>query len=182
VIAFVVTGVVASLLISQIKVESPVFASELGQLVQQIVIYSLAVLPYFFAGWVLGTIFRDCSEAIHRLYFVDLIGAALGCLLYLLLIRPLGAVNLVLLCCALPLVPVLIWRPWRGAGGLLQAAAVLGLAALVIFHQQIERGIQPHAAKAIHTEFAQPRQPGEQVVVELSEWNAISRIDVATTT
>jgi hypothetical protein len=42
--------------------------------------YVLVVIPFFFAGLTLGSVFSALSERISTLYFADLVGAGLGCL------------------------------------------------------------------------------------------------------
>ncbi len=63
-----------------------------------------AAVPFFFGGGVIGMLLSFGAERVNRLYFVDLVGAALGCLLS-------------------PLALTLF-----GAGGCLLVGALLGLA------------------------------------------------------
>lgn len=171
---------VSSILIPQNHFTIPLMNESFLKLFNLVLTYSVAVLPYFFAGWILGSLFRDQAEQIHRLYFIDLLGAGLGCLAYLALINPLGAVNLVILTCCLPFSALF---PLGKRRFVFKAAAgcTLGLLALLfIFRGELERGIIPEKSKSYNSNYAD-LQPGDERVVEHSEWNAISRIDVVST-
>ena len=58
-----------------------------------ILIYGLICAPFFFAGFTLSLVFSHYASQIRRLYFYDLIGAALGCLLLVPLLPKLGTVG-----------------------------------------------------------------------------------------
>lgn len=149
--------------------------SQLGQL---LLTYFFAVLPYFFAGWILGVVYRDHAERIHTLYFADLVGAGLGCLIFLAGMRPVGAINLVVLAALLVAVPVYV-SVRRSPSVYVQALVVLAAAAVLIpFSASINRAIVPERTKAIMENFANLEE-GDEKVVEFTEWNPISRIDVA---
>jgi hypothetical protein len=144
--------------------------------------YTVAVLPYFFGGWILGVVFRDNAKHMHFLYFADLVGAGLGCLLFLLLIRPLGPVVLALMCGASVLIPVfareIVQGRYRVTALVLTLAVVGGFA----FQDEIALGIVPDEKKAysrhlIGEDLADFLKTST-VQHEFSEWNAISRIDV----
>lgn len=143
--------------------------------------YVVAVLPYFFAGWILGSLFRDYVRHIHFLYFADLAGAAAGCLLFLAGMQPLGAVVLALVTCIAVGLPIVLGSPasTRSRAGL--ALCLAGSVLLLPFHDAINRRIVPEKTKAFVDKFAE-LPPGEEKIWEFSEWNAISRIDVAGTT
>ena len=56
-------------------------------------IYLVICTPFFLAGFTLSLVFSHYAEQIRRLYFYDLIGAALGCLLLVPLLPLLGTVG-----------------------------------------------------------------------------------------
>lgn len=153
-----------------------VFTS-LPQLARLLAVYGLAVLPFFFSGWILGVTFRDYARHIHTLYFADLAGACVGCLLFLFAMQPLGAVALVALVCLLLAVPALAQQGLtRRAVGLEVAVVALAVGTMAA-GPAITKAIQPEPTKAIISEFrhVDPDKHG----VEFTEWNIISRIDVA---
>jgi len=62
------------------------------------VIYSaIAAFPYVIGGIYISLIFKEMSEASHKLYFADLLGAGVGSLIVVVLINQLGIVNTVLI-------------------------------------------------------------------------------------
>jgi SAM-dependent methyltransferase len=89
----------------------------------RLLIFHLTVVPFFLGGLTLAVIFRSDPSRIGRLYFADLFGASLGCIVSPALLSAagapaailLGAVPAALLGCAL----------WLGAGGRRRALVVL---------------------------------------------------------
>lgn len=61
--------------------------------------YSYLLLPYFFGG-LLVTLVLSSGGAVHRLYFVNLLGSAVGTWLYIACVAWLGAERLLVLCAA----------------------------------------------------------------------------------
>ncbi|HRK34597.1 MAG TPA: hypothetical protein PLJ47_08380, partial [Candidatus Hydrogenedentes bacterium] len=98
---FFVSTLVSSLVMTQLDVNSAALATSKSSQWLLYLTYSVAVLPYFFSGWILGLVFRDYAEHMNFLYFADLVGAAAGCILFIVLIRPLGAVTLVIVAAGL---------------------------------------------------------------------------------
>ena len=167
----------SSLLVPQIGLELSSIL-EMKYLFGLFVTYVFAVLPYFFAGWILGSLFRDYVKYIHVLYFADLTGSAIGCLAFLAGMRPLGAVVLIFTTClvvGIPFVVRNIKAPRRIAGLI---GAVLLVILLIPAHEKINRKILPESTKAFVTLFDK-LEDGDERIWEFSEWNAISRIDVA---
>lgn len=177
---YLISGLISTLILPRLGINLSDFFEGTAQ-IRLLFTYAVAVLPYFFGGWILATIFRDYTESIHFLYFLDLLGAGLGCLLYVVLMQPLGAINLVLVCVALVFVPVcgLTMRENRMAGVGLVAALVL-LIGLSSQHDAISRSISPEKDKAINKNF-EALADGDETILEYSEWNTISRIDVVRT-
>jgi spermidine synthase len=151
-----------------------------SRVLQLLATYSFAVIPYFFAGWILGTLFRDNRERVHALYFADLAGAATGCFAYVLLIRPLGFFPLLLAVCFLVALPCLMdgvrdkWSIVRGALVVLLSSPVL------IYSADINEAIRSDPQKGINRIYTK-LAPGDRKVHEYSRWNTISRIDVIST-
>ena len=63
----------------------------------RIAVYHVTVLPFFLGGLTLAVLFRSAPHAIGRLYFADLLGAALGCVASPLLLSLFGAPRAALL-------------------------------------------------------------------------------------
>jgi len=175
-VGFVVTALISSLFVPRLGVAYSALFSSGPHLLRMMITYSTAAFPYFFAGWILGMVYRDHARHIHFLYFADLVGAATGCLLLLVLIRPLGPIFLVLLSCVLVAFPVLLRRGQRN-GKVAAAAILVGLLALGAWNGDIERGIVPDRSKASH-DLYKDLAPNDQRIIEYSEWNSICRTDV----
>ncbi len=138
--------------------------------------YILAVLPHFFAGWMLGRWFQEFSDQIHSLYFADLIGAALGCLAFALLISPLGLMRLAALCALAGLLPALSDTPASSTRHF-ALLMVIPVTAFWYFHQAAESLVVSEPTKSIRR-LQQYLPPGDIPLVERSEWNAVSRVDL----
>jgi hypothetical protein len=173
---FILSALLSSLFMPQIGLSiSSIFG--VGYIFGLFSTYLFAVLPYFFAGWILGSIFRDHVKHIHVLYFADLTGSAVGCLLFLAGMGPLGAVLLVLAAClvvGIPLVAAQIRTPLRIIGLLLSVVLAVYL---IPGHRAINLKIVPEPNKDFATLF-EDTEEGNEIVWEYSEWNPISRVDV----
>lgn len=180
-LGFVITTVISSLLVPCFGVGITSFFAGMPKFFVLFFTYAVAVLPYFCGGWMLGAVFRDNVRGIHFLYFADLVGAGLGCLLFLAAMRPLGAINLVLLACALVAVPVLLQGIRARRNQVWLVLLVILLAGLASVQAVINTGINPEPTKAFNALYTQ-LPANDRKVVEFSEWNPISRIDVVSST
>lgn len=180
---FVVTAIVSSLLVPQWGTSLGAIFTSKWHLMRLMATYGTAALPYFCAGWILGVVYRDYAERIHFLYFADLLGAGVGCLLFLALIRPVGAVALVLLACALVALPILCGEFKHGnrfTATALLAGVPIALLLLFLWRGAIDARIVPDTTKGFNVMYADLARPDEKVV-EFSEWNSIARTDVVGT-
>jgi len=78
-------------------------------------LYLVTALPFFFSGIVLALLFTHGRAEFSRLYFWDLIGAACGCLLIILLLKLLGGITAILAIALTALVAAVLFveRPGR---------------------------------------------------------------------
>jgi len=107
----------------------------------RLVIFHVTVLPFFLGGLTLAVIFRSDPARIGRLYFADLFGASLGCVVSPALLSAVGAPAAILVG-ALPAVALAV-RLRLGAGGgrrALAALPVLLLAAAVLRPESLRFG------------------------------------------
>lgn len=139
--------------------------------------YGAAILPYFFGGWILGITFRDYAPQMHKLYFADLAGAALGCVAFLVLMTAVGPVVLSLVCCLIVLLPFLGDLFQNRNGKILATLSLLLIGLGFVFTGRIEQGIVPEGDKA-YSEHIREFDTKTNSEVRFTEWNAISRIDL----
>lgn len=178
---YVATTLVSSLLMPRL---APGIANLLESQAQQALLfatYFAAILPYFFAGWMLGGVFNNYVKSIHILYFSDLVGAASGCIVYLAGMQRYGAINLILVACALVAVPVLLVEGSSRSRVLFLAPTLVCLGIFSLFERSMTQAIHPDPSKAFNTAFSNLPE-GAEKIVELTEWNTISRIDVVSST
>ena len=142
-------------------------------------IFKLAVLgaalfvPFLAAGIVLSTVFAARPEEMGRLYFVDLLGAGVGCGLVVYLLRALTPPGCVMLCALLFAAAGLRlarteWRWLLPIGVLTSLVALAGtLAPQRLPDPVTDRG------KTMSPQMERP-----QAKIVHSEWNPVFRVDV----
>lgn len=138
--------------------------------------YALVVLPFFFAGLTLGTVLSRMAGQIGSLYFADLIGAGLGCLIVVGALSVLSGQGVVLLAALLAALASFFYS--------LRTARTLCLLALVLIVSL--GGIIPHAdglfplyvprSKLLGIALDPVGHPNLRVLY--TGWNPFSRIDV----
>ncbi len=133
--------------------------------------YLIVLLPFFFSGLLLAYLFSGYPGRIRSLYFWDLVGAAVGCVIYLPFERSLGPGGLMFFAAAGAMVAAALFggtRRWAWGAGLvaltLAAIPVLRTQGYYEFDQiQDKRGVL---------------SARRNNVVEFSEWDPVSKIDV----
>jgi hypothetical protein len=134
-----------------------------------VVISALCTAPFYFSGLALSIILTKYNLPIGRLYAVDLIGAALGCLFVLGGLEIFSGPTLVLLCALIGAAAALVFafgsRTFRYRRILAGVTAVLAL--LVIFNSMTSKGIYQIATKGNVVS-------AENVLIE--RWNSHSRV------
>lgn len=139
----------------------------------QLVIIALGLFVSFLPiGMCVSTLFARRPDDINRLYFSDLVGAALACLVVVPLIATVGPVSIIALA-GLILLAVgvrLADIAWRSHVG---KAVAVGSAALGIVLAVV--AILPAAAPDIRTEESKGVRPGSHL--DASEWSALFRVD-----
>ncbi len=134
----------------------------------------LFVVPFAFAGLLLGTLLSSPEFAVRRLYFLDLLGSAMGAVAAIPGIRWLGVEPALAAACALLLAAGALAGRARGArlrGGLAVAAAALLLA--VIWPGRIVAFRYPR-----NSHLGLSQVPGSGNLLEYTRWDPIARIEV----
>lgn len=123
-------------------------------------------------GMCVSALFARRPDDINRLYFSDLVGAAMACLVVVPLIATVGPVSIIalagimLLAIGLHLAEI-EWRSNLGRALAIGAAGLAVMLAVVV--------IRPGAAPDIRTEESKGVRPGSNL--SASEWSALFRVD-----
>ncbi|WP_163339143.1 hypothetical protein [Desulfopila sp. IMCC35008] len=136
------------------------------------IIYLFITVPFFLGGVILTSIFSKYSSRIQSLYFCDLTGAALGCIVLIPLLPLVGAAGLLFVACGLGFLIAAIFfqqRVFKGVAVLIG----IGIIAYPFFRgEYIE--FKPHINKR---GFSTLSNKGTH---EYSVWDPISKIDIVT--
>ncbi len=135
-----------------------------------LLMYLVVGLPFFLAGRIFTTIFTNHGDRIGMLYGADLTGAAIGCVILIPLIRPLGPPRLLfLVAAAIWVAAVLFDREHRWRAPLLVAAALAVFVPLsfpqgpTFLEHKHDRGLRDARARG-----------DSEIVI----WDPISKIEV----
>jgi len=143
-------------------------------LLRLMLVTATCAIPFAFSGIVLSVVLTQSPLPIGRLYFSDLLGASLGCLLVLGGLEVLSAPSLILLCGAPAILAALIfswgdssWEPRRRR----RMWAVLGVwLVLVAANAATPYGFAPFVAK---------RHPINIFDFQFQKWNSFSWVTVS---
>ncbi len=132
------------------------------------IIYAVICVPFFLTGFVLSAVFMHYASQIRQLYFWDLLGAAIGCLLLIPLLPELGTIGIIFVSAAFALLASSFFSKslWWGRGGLVVALAI----AITPFTWDHIKTFDPHMNKRNY-----------QVLTDLKEgvwWDPISKVDI----
>src|SRR5262245_50948092 len=138
-----------------------------GNLLRLTLIYGVSVVPFLLGGLVVALILTHLAETANRLYFFDLLGAALACLAFIPASSWLGAPNAVLVGAAVPAAAAAILAEkhdsWlRRVALVISGCLMIGAAANARWNFYDLRVIKGH----------------QQAPVLALEWNSFSRVDV----
>lgn len=131
-------------------------------------LYFGTALPFIGAGIVLSSVIAETIQRVDRVYFWDLAGAAIGCLLLIPFLNIVGGPGAVVCAAVLYATSSAVWFwlarsvPGRSAG----VALALALVALVIYNQR---------GRLLDLRSAKGMELLEEVFVQ---WNSFSRISV----
>jgi len=138
-----------------------------------------AILPYLLAGMVTALVLGSQLARVGRIYFWNLLGSAAGCVLMIVLLRPLGAERLLLLAAALAGGGGLAfgWRGTRVAPLASLGIALVALASIAAAETIFPLESDPSGYNAMFERFEQKQGYGPPVR-ELSEWDPVGRLEV----
>jgi spermidine synthase len=134
--------------------------------------YAFLIVPYFFMGLTITLILTRFTEIVHKLYFWNLLGSALGCVVFLILLMNLGGEASIFASAALAAVAAVPLFTKNSLRGVAVGLTVLLLAAVPFGKDLIQ--VMPAPSKALGQFYAGV----EDLKVESSVWDPIARIDV----
>jgi spermidine synthase len=145
-------GLAMMALLPILKSRSFIMALQSGDTLQLLLPLALVTLPYFLVSFILCIAFARQAHRIGTVYAVDLGAAALGCLLFPLVIRFMGGAATVIVCGMLSLLAVLFMPMGEGRARMRSMAGrtallLAGLAALVGVLRDPSWEIRPRVAR-----------------------------------
>ena len=140
------------------------------QLLYFLGMYLLITVPFFLAGLIFAWVFATYAKQIQVLYFWDLTGAAVGCVVLIPLLPPVGPGGSLLIAAGLALVAGGLFVPWQRMNWVPMAAAVGLVAAPFLLPGYLEF-VEHKSDRGLY--FA--RLEGRS---ELVRWDPISKIEV----
>ncbi len=161
---------VSLLLVFKVVLIIPLDFSALPQLRQFLYLFlylTLLTIPFFLAGLLLSLIFSMITERANRLYFYDLMGAAVGGVVFGFGISLLGGQGIIVLAAGLAVVAAVILE------GRLNWNLALALAVTLLLIPLSSRVFRFHYSMAKRNYLATLNR------IEFSRWSPIFKIDVA---
>ncbi|THB78238.1 MAG: hypothetical protein D6B25_04815 [Desulfobulbaceae bacterium] len=135
-----------------------------------IIMYLFLIIPFFLAGLIFTTVFSHYSNKIQSLYCWDLTGAAIGCIILIPLLPPIGPGGILFLACSFGLIAAACFsKSKKYLTVFLVLATAIALVPVIkddyfeFKHHIDKRGVKGAKAKNF---------------VEDSHWDPISKIDV----
>ena len=133
-------------------------------------VYFTTALPFFTAGAIVSLAIGETIERVNRVYFFDLVGAAVGCLLLLPLLKLVGGPDTVIAAAVTFAAAAAIWHSMAGSvGGRAGSVALaLALVAFLVYNHK-------HTPPVLTIRHAK----GQAIANEIfTSWNDLSRIGI----
>lgn len=129
-------------------------------------VYFMSALPFVLAGIVVALVIAETIDRVDRVYFFDLMGAALGCIMLVVFLEHLGGPNTVLSAGVLFAASGAIWFHVEGKIQGRAAAVLIGLALTSLVILNFKKPV-------VEVKFAKGQKLPEE---RFTKWNAFSRI------
>ena len=169
---FSFTGLIAYLVSNHIPFDLARLSWDRWQIFYIFLYYLIFSVPFFFSGLAISSALARWSALSGKLYFSDLTGAALGCLLILTLFSIFGGAGTLLFACLLGALASAVFRWMSRYPGLFHWVWV-GFLSLLLFWQPSWMDLRLSPYKALNTAL---RFPGARLLE--THWNVFSRVDV----
>ncbi len=129
-------------------------------------VYFASALPFFFAGAIVSLVISETIERVDRVYFFDLLGAAIGCLLLVPLLNTFGGPNTIIIVAMLFAASASVWFSLARMPAGRAAGVALGLALMAML---VVNARWPF----LDVRYAKGQTLSEERFVK---WNSFSRI------
>ncbi len=139
-----------------------------------LLLYLVLIVPFFLSGLIFATAFTSYSGQIRRLYFYDLVGGGIGCVILLPFISHIGPGGLLLAGAGLGFLAASLFRCDRSVTVVALTLAVL-LTAIPAGLSLSGRGYLQFREHVNKRGVSKARNDG---IVELTRWDPIAKIDV----
>jgi hypothetical protein len=150
--------------------------SSLRSVVLVLLAYSIIILPYVFFGICLSAVFQKLRQQTGKIYFLNLLGSAAGCLAFVVLVEPLGMRLLLVLLAVLCSSAAAFGFASHAAGGALSGVRrFLGPVAFVACIGAFLAAFSPTPDGAKQLGAALSR---DDRIVETTVWHPTARLDV----
>jgi SAM-dependent methyltransferase len=138
-----------------------------------------STVPYFFTGLFLAIVFRSAAESVGKVYFWNLLGSGLGCIVIVLALVPLGGEAIIMVSAALSALAalVLVVPSHRALAAASGAVLALELAATAFAPALFP--FAPDPLDTVGYGIRNAQAAGAEVPRrEWSEWNVVGRVEV----
>lgn len=134
--------------------------------------YVSLIVPFSFAGLIVAALFSLYTHEISKLYFFDLVGAGIGCVLTVPLFVRFGALGTLYVVALIGVVAGIVFT-WRISKLTRYSSPVVIAGLVLLFPYWMKIEIQVHDNKRSYKADQQNK------VIEFSKWSSLSKIDVA---
>jgi hypothetical protein len=140
------------------------------------VFYAVSMVPFFFCGICISSVFQSQSKTVYALYFADMVGASLGCFMVEPVLGPLSAETAVLLVALIIAVAGMLFafatkkRKFIAVG---LAVLVLSSGMLATNAQSLWLRAEPNESKSLYRTLED-----SSLTNVYTDWNSFSRVDV----
>ncbi len=128
--------------------------------------YLVAAIPFLLSGTITSLVVADTIARVNKVYFFDLVGAAGGCSVLVILLNFVGGPNTILVSAAVFAVSASIWFHLAGSSRGRVVAVLLGLSLVGLITLNAKKSL-------IDVKFAKGQQISNE---EFVRWNSFSRI------
>lgn len=133
--------------------------------------YLVLAIPFFLSGICVGAVFAKIPQKIDKLYFFNLTGSGLGCLLVILLFSFFNASEVIAATFLLGMLSVLSFSSTKRGFIFAVMGIVIFLILLPIIYPFLEVNISPYKALNIALSY-------KDAQLLSTEWNSFSRVDM----